>query len=189
MQLLNFAVLFRSMLSRIDFSQYLQDARAVVYSFVAASILLAVMIVFQLGTLFSTLYAFIAEPEYVLQRTEVSKISAEKANKKSSRIIDIAQWHLFGQLLPTQLSVRQAPKTQLALTLTGVVIHGAATNDSQAIIAFADGTEKSYHLGEEIPEVGKLYQISPLGVLLLHNGQLESLALNGEEETSSKTQH
>lgn len=96
----------------------------------------------------------------------------------------IAGWHLFGsaaQEARSDVLPQQAlPETQLNLVLRGVL----AIEDkrrAQAIIAQPNGQEQPYGIGDGLPGGAVLKEIRPTSVVLLRNGQYETLSLPKEE--------
>lgn len=87
----------------------------------------------------------------------------------------LAQWHLFG--LPGSAPT-PASETALALVLRGTI---AASDPRQgtAFIADAQGRDARYRVGDRLPGGAQLDAVYAGRVLLLNNGQRETLSLRG----------
>lgn len=99
---------------------------------------------------------------------------------------DIAQWHLFGQpppQTPVQVPV-SAPETQLELSLRGTL---ASQNPqrARAIIATPKGDEDHYAVGDTLPGGAEIRAIHPDRVVLMREGQYETLKLPRERRASA----
>lgn len=88
----------------------------------------------------------------------------------------ISHWHLFGIYQADALDPEALPKTNLNLTLVGIM---AATPEqaSQVIIAVSGGEEKVYRQGDLLPGGAKIYKILKARVVLTHDGHYENLTL------------
>lgn len=87
----------------------------------------------------------------------------------------LAQWHLFG--LPGNAPT-PATETALALVLRGTI----AASDPRlgtAFIADAQGRDARYRVGDRLPGGAQLDAVYAGRVLLLNNGQRETLSLRG----------
>lgn len=98
---------------------------------------------------------------------------------------DIAQWHLMGEagkqeeapILPQAIEL---PETRLNLVLRGVIA-GKSAAESGAIIADPSGNQKFYALGAKLPGGAELKEIHADHIILLRNGQFETLRLPRDE--------
>ena len=86
----------------------------------------------------------------------------------------IAGWHLFG--VAGQRVAAVAPETTLQLFLRGT-LSDANGGAGIAIIADANGSERAYRLGDELPGAATLKAIHAGRVELERNGRRESLSL------------
>lgn len=86
----------------------------------------------------------------------------------------IAGWHLFG--VAGQRFEAIAPETTLQLFLRGT-LNDSAGGGGIAIIADANGSERGYRLGDELPGGATLKAIHAGRVELERNGRRESLSL------------
>lgn len=89
---------------------------------------------------------------------------------------------LFGlyQAEPVATDLNNAPETRLNLTLLGILA-GRGEGDSRALIADGSGEEKPYAIGDDIARGVTLQAIYPDRVVLLRNGQAETLRLNKDQ--------
>ncbi len=94
------------------------------------------------------------------------------------------RWELFGAgteaVRPAML--RQAPTTRLSLRLKGVVAVGEG---GYAIIADADGEDRVYRVGDELPGGAQVELIEARRVLLLRDGQTEALEMETDAIVAS----
>jgi len=84
------------------------------------------------------------------------------------------RWDLFGRTRPRPAMTSVAPVSNSRLRLKGVV----AGRTAYAIIAGEQGAEEVYREGDELPDGGRVDTIEPRRVLIVRNGQTESLALD-----------
>jgi general secretion pathway protein C len=86
------------------------------------------------------------------------------------------RWELFGSSTEAArpAMLQQAPATRLSLRLKGVV---AAGEGGYAIIADAEGEDRVYRVGDELPGGAQIELIEARRVLLLHDGQTEALEM------------
>lgn len=111
--------------------------------------------------------------------------SANGQGQQSADLTRVAALHLFGQAnrQPTQTRKApvDAPETQLNLTLSGV-LYNEDQSAARAIIAGAQGPEKFYRVGEQLPGGAVLDAIYRDRVILLRNGRHETLRLPEERK-------
>ena len=99
----------------------------------------------------------------------------------------LARWHLFGNPAPAVDArglAESAPETALALVLHGVLA-GADPAHGVAIIADAQGDERSYAVGAALPGNATLEAVYADRVALRRNGALESLRLRPPEDATA----
>lgn len=97
-------------------------------------------------------------------------------SSKQTMANDILSSSLFGVYVPTDLNEGNVKKSMLNVTLVGILM-ADKPEDSQVIIRSASGEEKTYSIGDKIPGGVLIKRIMPAGVLVEHNGNLESLSL------------
>lgn len=105
------------------------------------------------------------------------------ASRTPAAVVNMAQWHLFGQVQkevpkPVQQAV-DAPDTHLNLKLRGVL----ASQDpvmARAIIADGKGVEEAYAVNGDLPGGAVLREIYADRVILEYRGRLEALRLPKE---------
>jgi len=93
--------------------------------------------------------------------------------------LNVARWHLFGEQVQARVApvaVKVMPETRLKLILRGV-ISGDSGTVSGAIIASPSGTQAFYALGADLPGGAVLKEIHERHIVLLRNGNLETLGL------------
>ncbi len=110
----------------------------------------------------------------------LSGIPAQTAGSSPSAYAAIAEAHLFGRAdaaaEPSAVAIEDAPETQLALQLRGVVA-AADERFAHAIIADNSGTEKVYFLKDTVPGGATVQGIQPDRVVLSRGGVIEILPL------------
>jgi len=94
-------------------------------------------------------------------------------------VTHLPEHHLFGQ----SFSNGSVPMTSLQLRVTGIVkleheINGAL---SKAFISLAGQPSKIFRVGDKLPYGVKVYDITPLAVILENEGHLEKLTLSREK--------
>ena len=87
---------------------------------------------------------------------------------------------LFGDYVPINLSEADIKQSMLDVELVGIM-YSANEKESQVIIRAGGGEEKSYLIGDTLPGGAVIKRISEKGVVVLHNGALESLSLPKNE--------
>ncbi len=88
--------------------------------------------------------------------------------------------HLFGEYLPKELSDLNIKRSMLDLQVVGILF-ATRMRDSNVIIRAENGQEATYHVGDTLPGGAIIKQISAGGIVVKHNGQLESLTLPKSE--------
>ncbi|WBV65068.1 type II secretory system protein LspC [Legionella pneumophila] len=83
---------------------------------------------------------------------------------------------LFGVYVPADLNEDNVKQSMLNVTLVGILF-ADKIEESQVIIRFASGEEKTYNVGDKIPGGATIKRIMPGGVLVERDGTLESLSL------------
>jgi len=100
----------------------------------------------------------------------------------------ISAAHLFGQYQastsPGLDKIRNAPDTQLALTLLGILANNKNKAASRALIA-GGSDEKPYSINDAVAQGVTLTAIFPDRVVLSRNGQLETLRLDKDQPNSN----
>jgi general secretion pathway protein C len=101
----------------------------------------------------------------------------------------LAGWHLFGNANPAldpRSAASNAPDTTLALTLHGVFAQDDPKT-GRAIIGDANGPERAYVVGDELPGGVLLDSVLPDRVMLSRGGVLEALRLPREQGSATAT--
>lgn len=95
----------------------------------------------------------------------------------------MASYPFFGKpsdpAVVSEVARRSVPETGLRLRLEGVLV-GLRPEDSGAIVAGSNGKTEYYRVGDTLPGNAELAEVEPHRILILRNGQYESLAF---EET------
>ncbi|KTD62820.1 type II secretion system protein N [Legionella shakespearei] len=108
--------------------------------------------------------------------TTVETSSASEQTVKQDLFSDILNAPLFGVYVPNDLNEDNVKKSMLDVTLVGIMFDDNI-EESQVIIRSASGDEKTYKIGDKIPGGALIKRIMAGGVLVEHNGALESLSL------------
>lgn len=87
---------------------------------------------------------------------------------------------LFGTYVSNDLTSGNVKKSMLDITLVGILF-GDSASDSQVIIRTANGEEQNYKIDDKIPGGALIKRIMADGILVEHNGSLESVILPAEE--------
>lgn len=165
------------------------DEKSLLYAAGSLIGLLVIILLLQVRTVLNTAMMFTqstsVEPTQAVTSAATTKNNQQASITQLHKLTTLASLELFGAAaIATAVSVEQTPKTALALTLSGVMVDNEPTA-SYAIITFPDGKEESYRVGEEIPDAGKIKEVSAEGIVFFNNGQLESLAFKEEDNTST----
>ncbi|RUR13262.1 type II secretion system protein N [Legionella sp. km772] len=83
---------------------------------------------------------------------------------------------LFGVYVSNDLNSNNVKKSMLNITLVGILL-GNTSENSQVIIRLANGEEKNYKVDDKIPGGALIKKIMLGGILVEHNGNLESVSL------------
>jgi general secretion pathway protein C len=106
------------------------------------------------------------------------------APRQQQQALNIARWHLFGNIearpVVSAQRVEDMPVTRLKLILRGVVSGGNGSM-SGAIIADPSGKQSFYVLGADLPGGAILKEVHERNIVLLRNGQLETLQLPSDQ--------
>lgn len=141
---------------------------------------LAASVIFVLAFL-----AFIGEVISAFRQSEYIKIAPPAAKviiqqstlRPDSPLFTTA---LFGDYVPANLSDTEIKKSMLDVEVVGIMFSDKE-KDSQVIIRANNGEEKYYVVGDTLPGGAVIKHISTQGVVVLHNGSLESLSLPKNE--------
>ncbi|MBA2650145.1 MAG: general secretion pathway protein GspC [Legionella sp.] len=134
-------------------------------------LLFLILILYQLAS-----YFFANENAALL--TPVSQNTQRPVKKESTDYLKNSS--LFGVYVPENVNEVIIKKSMLDLTLVGILLANKVA-DSQVIIRSAGGTEKNYKLGDTLPGGVLLKRITSQGILVEHEGKLESITLPKDE--------
>lgn len=91
-------------------------------------------------------------------------------------MIALANSTLFGVYVPEDVNEQNIKKSMLDVTLVGILLSNKK-NNSQVIIRSSSGIEKNYKIGDSIPGEAIIKRITADGVLVEHEGHIESIRL------------
>ena len=98
---------------------------------------------------------------------------AQKASGKDFTLFSTA---LFGEYMPVNLNDATVRQSTLDAEVAGILYAKSATL-SQVILRFSDGVEQPFRVGDTLPGGAVVKRITPDGILVWHDGALESLTL------------
>ena len=87
---------------------------------------------------------------------------------------------LFGDYVPLNLSEADIKQSMLDVQVVGILF-AAKENESQVILRVGGGKEEPYSVGDSLPGGAIIKRISSEGIVVLHNGALESLSFPKNE--------
>lgn len=123
---------------------------------------------------YSTLMWSFSEPE---PTSSEEQIVAQSKNDSSESLLNSS---LFGVYVSNDLNGDNVKKSMLDITLVGILL-GNPVSDSQVIIRTSNGEEGNYKIYDKIPGGVVIKRIMPGGIIVEHNGSLESISLQKEE--------
>ena len=143
--------------------------------------LLSVLMVLLLAWLLAELtWSFIPQ-----RKSATAPTAATAAGMRQVDADQVANRHLFGVAGAPTGNGANAPDTDLALTLHGIVA-GKRAADSRALIV-ANGDEEPYGIGAQLPGGAVIRSIYPDRVLLERGGRLEALRLPTNDTSGAAT--
>jgi general secretion pathway protein C len=147
-----------------------------------ATLLLAMVLAAQLAALFWTLMPLPERARWAPAPGFVDPGQAKTAVNADS----LATAHLFGQYeaVATNTSLANAPDTQLAFTLIGI-LSGSREKESRALISKDNDDGAPYAIGQDVAPGISLQAIFPDRVILSRQGKLETLRLDKDAPSSN----
>lgn len=142
-----------------------------------AQIILVIFVLLLMHELFADLmnYRGTLTPQQVsTSNAEHGLVRDQTAIKKSLNI------PLFGDYVPKAVGDLNVKPSGLNLSLVGVLF-STSSGESQVIISAANGPARTFVVGDDLPGGVKIKQITPDGVVLEREGELESLSLPKNE--------
>lgn len=150
-----------------------------------ACAILAILLGLQLARL---IWLFVPGEDLEAPLPEATPPTARAGTDGGAASVDInalVDLHLFGeaseepeQVVDTPVNV---PKTNLSLTLRGIVAESSEEEDAGlALIADGRGENKLYRIGDTVPGNAKLHAVEEDRVLLNRSGRIEALSLPKE---------
>ncbi|MDP3561297.1 MAG: type II secretion system protein N [Legionellaceae bacterium] len=153
------------------------DLKAVIFRPVVAQ---GLCVIFILLFIWQTMTSSLA----YLKITQNHNMHVEPAviekNKNQPQLDTMLSLPLFGEYIPKQFGDMNIKKSNLNLRVVGILFSSHQQN-SQVIIRTANGMEQTFKIGDTIPGGAIIKRISADGVLVAHDGELESLSLPKEE--------
>lgn len=141
-------------------------------------LLIAVLVFFITCFLFLwEIISYFQSAEQTLTTTTVATKSAQEELRNDSPLFKVP---LFGDYVPTNLADAEIKQSMLDLEIVGIMFDDDPKH-SQVIIRAGGGQEKIYSVGDSLPGDVVIKKISTNGVVVLHNGALESLSLPKNE--------
>lgn len=102
---------------------------------------------------------------------------ATKPVMKQPSLQGMLQTAFFGDYVPKNINDGEVKQSMLDLKVVGIM-SARQEDNSNVVIKVADGEEKTYRLGDELPGDAVIKKITPTLVLILRKGTLESLGLS-----------
>lgn len=155
-------------------------------------ILNALLLVLLAHRLAGLTWALLPEPAQPAAAPPSSSAAAEgKPNDQGNPAYQrIAEWHLFGKPPPAAGQPKapvDAPETRLNLTLRGILYNDDPAQ-ARVIIAPGNGPEEAYKIGDDLSGGARINAIYPDKVMLLRDGQYETLTLPEDQVKGAATQ-
>lgn len=150
-------------------SSYLWSPKYAKWIMLSASMVLALLLLIELVSVY-TFWRQINAP--LAEKTPVPAVSGEKIN------VEDFDTELFGTWLPPDMSSADVRESRLNLEVVSIMYSG--NPDRSLAIIRSDGEELHYKVGDTLPGRVVIKSIMPDGVLVEHNGALESLRLPEE---------
>lgn len=121
--------------------------------------------------------AFFQEEDKVFSRPQQAsnKMQPQKITLKSALFIV----PLFGNYVPP-LSALEIKQSTLDLEIVGILF-SPKPKESQVLIRAKEGEEYTYLVGDILPGGAKIHQINKNNIVVLYEGELESLSLPKNE--------
>ncbi len=130
----------------------------------------AVLTVYELYGLFKPLDT---EP----LRTHAAPTVTEQPITADSPVFTAA---LFGDYVPVSMADETIKQSMLDVDIVGIM-YSTDPENSQVLLRAGGGGEKSYQVGDTLPGGAVIKRIGQDGIVVLHNGTLESLSLPKNE--------
>jgi general secretion pathway protein C len=115
-----------------------------------------------------------------LKKTPLQSASSHTKVVKPSLMEKNLRIPIFGEYIPKALVDLDVKPSGLDLQLVGIV-YSPDTKKSQAIISAPGSQSQTFSTGDLVPGGAKIKQITPDGVVLKREGELESLSLPKDE--------
>ncbi len=119
-------------------------------------------------------------------QTIASKVPAD-SNIPKNTVGKELRAPIFGEFVPKTISDSNVKRSMLDLNIVGIIFSDKEEN-SEVILRTADGEEKPVGIGETISDGVVVKRITPEGVMVENQGQLESLSFPKNELLFEKQQ-
>ncbi|MDF1678563.1 MAG: type II secretion system protein N [Legionellaceae bacterium] len=86
----------------------------------------------------------------------------------------------FGDYVPSGVDAAGVKRSSLNLSVVGILFASEAT-ESHVMLELSDHTVKLFRVGDTVPGGAIIKRITPEGILLMHDGVMESLSLPKNE--------
>lgn len=118
-----------------------------------------------------TSYRDINNPLKSMQQDSIEQVNLKTSDLQKSLKVDV-----FGKYIPKQLADINIKPSVLDVHLLGVM-YSADKQSSKVLLKFANGTEKTFKIGDLIPGGAKIIHILPDGVIIKRDNTLERINL------------
>lgn len=134
-----------------------------------------------LGACISTLYLVWVISEWPRSQPAIPQIASTDTiigsdpTTEAKDYLQIASWHLMGEIDTVEAADTILVATPLQLKLIGIFYLPGQPQHSYAVIQSVDGVEQKYRIGETLPEGATLHAVERNRVVLKHHQRLEYL--------------
>ncbi|KTC98835.1 type II secretion system protein N [Legionella erythra] len=139
------------------------------------AIAIAIVVIFAILTAYE-LYSLFKPLDRQLLSTQAAPKVTEQSIIPRSPVFTAP---LFGDYVPVSMD-ETIKQSMLDVDLVGIM-YSTAPEDSQVLLRSGGGEEKSYRVGDTLPGGAVIKRIGQDGIVVLHNGTLESLSLPKNE--------
>lgn len=127
-----------------------------------------------LGIVFYAIYQWHSDLQVVNEALPAPKKISSTANEMAY-LQALPEYHIFGKSLP---NLGKVPLSNLQLRVVGIVkLDSAQEKPSKAYISMSGKGGKIYQVGDLVSDGVRVYDITPLAVILENDGHLEKLPL------------